>query len=166
ESRPALLGHGMTTGQIPLAIESPRTPTWMEPGVNCDRRMLDSDKSGLDRIVDDSRHELGLAYHVRGRGLVVLGSCSHRGILNTIRSAQRATGVDRLHAVVGGFHLVRPQTEADARRTAQALAQLAPDYVVPGHCSGEWFISAAETAMPGKIIRPYVGTHIQFGTQS
>ena len=50
ESSPTLLGHGMTTGQIPLAIESPRTPTWMEPGVNCDRRLLDSDKSGLDQL--------------------------------------------------------------------------------------------------------------------
>jgi len=156
--------HGLTTGQIPFVTsERPVTPTRMLPGQGCSRRSLDAPKQGLDEVQDDAIHELGMAYHVRGRGLVVFGSCSHRGILNTIRQAQSASGITRLHAVVGGFHLVAPQTVDQARDTAHQMAELAPDYVVPGHCSGEPFIAAAEAAMPGKVVRPYVGSRFVFG---
>jgi hypothetical protein len=50
---------------------------------------------------------LATCYHVRGLGLVVIASCSHRGVLNSVRRAQAVSGVERIHAVVGGFHLVR-----------------------------------------------------------
>lgn len=163
-SSPRLVAdHAIATGRIPLVFEHPLTPTVMEPGKNCDRALLDPDKRSLNSIQDDSRHELGLAYYVRERGLVVIGSCSHRGILNTIAAAQAVSGHQRLHAVVGGFHLVAPQTREDARNTATALAALAPDFIVPGHCSGEWFMEAALETMPGKVIRPYVGTRLTFG---
>ena len=42
---------------------------------------------------------------LRGRGLVVICSCSHCGLINTIRQAMAVSGVDKLHAVLGGFHL-------------------------------------------------------------
>lgn len=160
---PLVVGGGFTTGQIPLVIEHPRPPSRMEPGVGCPRSLLDADKRDLDVVEDDSRHELGLAFHLKNKGLIVIGSCSHRGILNTIRRARLVSGIGKLHAVIGGFHLVAPQTEQDARRTANALAALRPDFVVPGHCSGEWFIAAAQAAMPGRVIRPYVGQRFIFG---
>lgn len=163
-SEPVVVGGGVTTGLIPLDIERPRTPTRMKPGVGCPRDALDPDKRDAEILEDDSRHELGYAVHLRGRGLVVFGACSHRGILNTIRRARAVTGVDRVHAVIGGFHLVMPQTEADARRTAAVMAELGPDYVVPGHCSGEPFIAAAEALMPGRVLRPYVGHRFSFAS--
>ena len=161
-SQPVAVGGGITTGTIPLAIERPRTPTRMVPGDGCARDELDPDKRNLLIVEDDSRHELGLAFNVAGLGLVVLGACSHRGILNTIRRAQDVTRVTKVHAVVGGFHLVPPQTPRDAAETAAALARIDPQVVVPGHCSGETFIASAEAAMPGKTIRPYVGTKFIF----
>jgi 7,8-dihydropterin-6-yl-methyl-4-(beta-D-ribofuranosyl)aminobenzene 5'-phosphate synthase len=39
------------------------------------------------------------------RGLVVVTSCSHRGIVGICRHARRVTGIDKVHAVIGGFHL-------------------------------------------------------------
>jgi 7,8-dihydropterin-6-yl-methyl-4-(beta-D-ribofuranosyl)aminobenzene 5'-phosphate synthase len=159
---PVAVGGGFTTGQIPLVVEHPSPPSRMEPGVGCARELLDADKRSLDVVEDDSRHELGLAFHLRNKGLIVLGSCSHRGILNTIRQARLVSGIDKLHAVIGGFHLVAPQTEEDARRTATAMAALSPAFVVPGHCSGEWFIAAAQAAMPRAVIRPYVGQRFIF----
>ena len=68
--------------------------------------------------------------------------------------------------MIGGFHLVQPQTPAQAEETARQMAALAPDYVVPGHCTGEVFIKAAEQLMPGKVIRPYVGSTFRFGRQA
>ena len=168
ESSPKLIAsHGFTTGMIPfVTAERPITPTRMLPGQGCRRSELEIHKRNLDWVQDDASHELGTAYAVRDRGLVVIGSCSHRGILNTIRQAQAASGIDRVHAVIGGFHLVRPQTPAQAKDTARQMAELAPDYVVPGHCTGEAFIDAAEELMPGKVIRPYVGSTFIFGRQS
>jgi 7,8-dihydropterin-6-yl-methyl-4-(beta-D-ribofuranosyl)aminobenzene 5'-phosphate synthase len=49
--------------------------------------------------------EHATCYVVRGRGLVVISSCSHCGLINAIRQAMAVSGVDKLHAVLGGFHL-------------------------------------------------------------
>jgi 7,8-dihydropterin-6-yl-methyl-4-(beta-D-ribofuranosyl)aminobenzene 5'-phosphate synthase len=38
-----------------------------------------------------------------------------------------------------------------------------PDVIIPGHCSGETFIAAAQAAMPGKVFRSIVGTRHLFG---
>ncbi|MBP2275588.1 MULTISPECIES: MBL fold metallo-hydrolase [Sphingomonas] len=157
-------GHGFTTGRIPfVSPERPRVPTGMLPGQNCDRRLLDLAKRDRPFVVDDAEHELGTAFHVAGRGLVVIGSCSHRGIINTVRRAQAVSGVDKVHAIVGGFHLVPPQTRDQAMETLALMQAINPDYIIPGHCSGETFVAAALAAMPDKVIRSIVGTSYFFG---
>jgi 7,8-dihydropterin-6-yl-methyl-4-(beta-D-ribofuranosyl)aminobenzene 5'-phosphate synthase len=67
-----------------------------------------------------------LIAHVAGRGLVVLTGCGHAGIINFCRYAQRPTGVGKLHAVIGGFHLAGPLFEPVIGDTVSALEQLAP----------------------------------------
>jgi 7,8-dihydropterin-6-yl-methyl-4-(beta-D-ribofuranosyl)aminobenzene 5'-phosphate synthase len=57
--------------------------------------------------------EQTLVAHVRDRGLVVVTSCSHRGIVGICRNATRVSGVPKIHAVLGGFHTVRPRRRAD-----------------------------------------------------
>lgn len=165
-AEPAIVvGHGFTTGRIPLTSpEHPRVPTGMLPGQGCSRQLLDADKQDAAFLVDDAVHELGTAFHLRDKGLVVIGSCSHRGIINTVRRAQAVSGIDRVHAIVGGFHLVPPQTREQALETVLLMQALDPDYVIPGHCSGEVFIAAAQAAMPDKVLRSIVGTRYQFGT--
>jgi 7,8-dihydropterin-6-yl-methyl-4-(beta-D-ribofuranosyl)aminobenzene 5'-phosphate synthase len=157
-------GQGFTTGEIPyVSSERPRVPTAMLPGQNCSRALLDASKRDLDLVVDDAVHELGTAFNIAGRGLVVIGSCSHRGIINTVRRAQAVSGVERVHAIVGGFHLVPPQTEAQALETVAMMRSINPDYIIPGHCSGDRFIFAAAAAMPDKVIRSVVGANYRFG---
>lgn len=156
--------QGFTTGRIPfVSPERPRVPTAMLPGQGCERALLDPAKRDAAFLVDDAVHELGTAFHLAGRGLVVIGSCSHRGIINTVRQAQAVSGVARVHAIVGGFHLVPPQTAAQANETVALMRAIDPDFVVPGHCSGETFVAAAQAAMPGKVIRSVVGTRYLFG---
>lgn len=156
-------GHGFTSGIIPLgSFEQAAIPTVMRPGIGCDRRLLDPAKRGVAEVADDGQHELALAYAVKGLGLVVLASCSHRGVLNSIRRAQAVSGIERVHAVIGGFHLVRPRTEDEARRTVAEFAQIDPAYIVPMHCTGEVFITEAMRLMPRKIVRSYVGSTFTF----
>ena len=155
--------HAFTTGIIPLeGFERAAIPTRMRPGVGCAVAALSPAKRGPAEIADDAEHELATCYAVKGRGLVVIASCSHRGVINSVRRAQAVSGINEVHAVVGGFHLVRPRTENEALQTVAELAKMNPRYIVPMHCTGEVFIAEAMRVMPDKIIRPYVGSRFVF----
>jgi len=70
------------------------------------------------------------------------------------------SGIDKVHAIVGGFHLVPPQ-HASGAGTISLMQALDPDYIIPGHCTGETFIGAAPSAMPDRILHSIVGTRYQ-----
>jgi 7,8-dihydropterin-6-yl-methyl-4-(beta-D-ribofuranosyl)aminobenzene 5'-phosphate synthase len=95
-------------------------------------------------IVDDQ----ALVVNVLGQGLVVLTGCAHAGAVNIVRHAQRLTGVPKLHAVVGGLHLGGPAFEPIIGRTVSAFAELKPELVVPGHCTGWRAQHALAAALP------------------
>jgi len=59
----------------------------------------------------------------------------HSGIVNTIKHVQAVTGIDKIHAVVGGIHLAAAP-DALVAKTAEAFQQIQPDYFVPMHCTG------------------------------
>jgi 7,8-dihydropterin-6-yl-methyl-4-(beta-D-ribofuranosyl)aminobenzene 5'-phosphate synthase len=89
-----------------------------------------------------------LVVNVRGRGLVVLTGCGHAGAINIVRHAQRLTGVPTLLALVGGLHLGGPAFEPVVPPTVDALVELDPALVVPGHCTGWRAQRAIGTALP------------------
>jgi 7,8-dihydropterin-6-yl-methyl-4-(beta-D-ribofuranosyl)aminobenzene 5'-phosphate synthase len=95
-------------------------------------------------VVDDQ----ALVVHVRDRGLVVLTGCGHAGAVNIVRHAQRLTGVDRLHALLGGLHLTGPGFEPVIPPTVAALTEMAPAMIVPGHCTGWRAQHALAAALP------------------
>jgi len=161
---PAIIAdQAFTTGVIPLdSFERAAVPTQMRPGIGCDRALLDPAKRNQTQIADDAEHELATCYAVKGLGLVIIASCSHRGVINSVRRAQAVSGIERVHAVVGGFHLVRPRTADEARRTVAEFARIDPAYIIPMHCTGEVFIAEAMRLMPQKIVRSYVGSTFVF----
>ena len=67
-------------------------------------------------VPDQFQHELATAYNVKGRGLVILSACSHRGVVNAIKQARAASGITKVLAIIGGFHLA-PYQEDYVRRT-------------------------------------------------
>ncbi len=155
--------QAFTTGVIPLkSFERAAIPTRMRPGAGCDRAALAPAKRDIAELADDGEHELATCYAVRGLGLVIIASCSHRGVVNSVRRAQEVSGIDKVHAVIGGFHLVRPRTEEEARRTVAEFALIDPTYIIPMHCTGEVFIAEALRLMPQKVVLPYVGTRFLF----
>lgn len=167
---PALAAeHAVTSGQITLrSFEAPLRPTRQRAGIvdglGCDPAKVSVAGAAGTFVPDDFQHEIATSYVVRGRGLVVLTSCSHRGVVNAVRQAQEATGVRKLHAVIGGFHLVAPPlTEDYVRRTVLELKAMEPDFLVPAHCAGDLFYDLARVEMPGKVVRSAVGTRLTFG---
>jgi 7,8-dihydropterin-6-yl-methyl-4-(beta-D-ribofuranosyl)aminobenzene 5'-phosphate synthase len=160
--------HGFTTGQIGLnSFEKLLSPTAMKVGVDhglgCYADKLPEDERTKPVVPDQFRHEIATAFNVKGRGLVVLTSCSHRGVVNAIKQAQAASGVGKVHAVVGGFHLA-PYKDDYVRQTIEELKGIGLDYVIPLHCTGEPFYLMAKTEMPTKLLRSYTGTRFVFGS--
>jgi 7,8-dihydropterin-6-yl-methyl-4-(beta-D-ribofuranosyl)aminobenzene 5'-phosphate synthase len=100
--------------------------------------------------------------HLKGKGLVVLSSCSHAGVINVLRHAQRITGVDRIHAFVGGLHLTGGLFESIIPRTVSELRAIGPMYVVPGHCTGWRAVHEVARSLPEAYVQPSVGTRLHF----
>ncbi|NIS35618.1 MAG: MBL fold metallo-hydrolase, partial [Actinobacteria bacterium] len=92
--------------------------------------------------------------HLRGKGLVVLTGCGHAGIVNIVRHAMRLTGVERVHAVAGGFHLSGGLFEPIIGDTIAGLVEVGPDILVPGHCTGWRAQQALAAAMPDAYVHP------------
>ena len=103
-----------------------------------------------------------IVVNVRGKGLVVVSGCGHAGIVNILRYARKLTGVDRLHAVIGGFHLSGPQFEPIIPATIAAIQGYAPRWVVPVHCTGWRAVHALAVAMPDEFIQNSVGSTYAF----
>ena len=105
-------------------------------------------------VIDDQ----ALVVHVRGKGLVVLTGCGHAGAVNIVRHAMRLTGVDQLHALLGGLHLGGPAFEPVVPPTIAALTELSPELIVPGHCTGWKAQHAMAQAFPDSWVQGSVGT--------
>jgi 7,8-dihydropterin-6-yl-methyl-4-(beta-D-ribofuranosyl)aminobenzene 5'-phosphate synthase len=111
---------------------------------------------------DSIRDDQALVMNVKDKGLVVLSGCAHAGIINTVEYAKKLTGTDRIHVVLGGFHLSGKAYENVVPPTIEAMKSINPDYLVPMHCTGGETICRFMTAMPGKCIRNTVGTTYVF----
>ena len=92
----------------------------------------------------------------------MLTGCGHSGIVNILLYVRRLTGGHHLHAVIGGFHLSGPRFEPIIAPTCDALADLAPDYLVPSHCTGWRAIHAMAARFPNAFIQNSVGTRFEF----
>lgn len=164
---PALVAdHAFTAGQVPqTTFEKILSPSTMKIGldhdVGCypDRFTEEERRAGV--IPDQFRHEIAMLYNLKGRGLVVVTSCSHRGVVNIIKQARAVSGVEKVHAVVGGFHLA-PYKEDYVRQVVASLKEIDPAYIVPMHCTGEPFYEITKTEMPAKLLRAYTGTRFVF----
>lgn len=108
--------------------------------------------------------EQAVICHVKGKGLVVISGCAHAGIINTVRHAQKMTGVDKVHVVIGGFHLINaPQEIID--KTVDDMQTIAPDHIIPAHCTGFEAILSFAKKMPYQFILNTAGTQYIFGEQ-
>ena len=84
-----------------------------------------------DVVIDDQ----ALVINVSGKGLVVVTGCAHSGVINTLKHAQKITGIGNIHAIIGGLHLA----DADEDRLQPSIDELVKmkvGFVYPCHCTG------------------------------
>jgi 7,8-dihydropterin-6-yl-methyl-4-(beta-D-ribofuranosyl)aminobenzene 5'-phosphate synthase len=146
--QPSLLADGgiLITGEVDRTTE-------FEHGMPPPHQAWDGRGWQHDPTVIDDQ---ALVVNVRGRGLVVVTGCGHAGVVNIVRHAMRLTGVNRLLAVIGGFHLSGPAFEPIIEPTVAALTELAPELIVPGHCTG-W---RAQHTLAGRLPDAWVQTSV------
>jgi 7,8-dihydropterin-6-yl-methyl-4-(beta-D-ribofuranosyl)aminobenzene 5'-phosphate synthase len=155
---PHTLGAAFTSGYIERdSFEKVSGGSMVEP----DEHFTEAERAG--KLVQDQHpEEHATCYVVKGRGLVVISSCGHAGIINSVKTAMKVANVDRLHAVIGGFHL-SPAPIDYVDHTIDELERLNPDVVVPMHCTGAAFIEAMRRRLPDKLVTSNIGTRFTFG---
>jgi 7,8-dihydropterin-6-yl-methyl-4-(beta-D-ribofuranosyl)aminobenzene 5'-phosphate synthase len=118
-------------------------------------------KRGDKMELDVFPGEQSLVFNLKGKGLIVVSSCAHAGIVNTVRHAQKIAGMDKVHAVIGGFHLIgAPMPKIQS--TVADIKAINPDYIVPMHCSGWEAVSTFAKEMPQQFIINTAGTRYFF----
>ena len=68
-------------------------------------------------------------------GWVIILGCSHAGVLNTLTYIVELLKGEKIHAVIGGMHLIQA-TKARISKTINGLQELGIEKVVPLHCTG------------------------------
>ncbi len=174
-----LAGHA---ARLPQLIKAPLNHLGVEIRENKDPLLLASDlvlvTGEIERVTDFEKgfppgrkfeageikqdtaitDEQALVFNIKNKGLAVLTSCGHPGIINTILYAQKLTGERKVHFVMGGFHLTGPLFEPLIERTIAEMKKFAPKMVVPTHCTGWKAISAFAKELPNEFVLNSVGT--------
>lgn len=114
-------------------------------------------KKGNEFVQETFIGEQAVILNAKGKGIVVLSGCAHRGIVNAVRHAQKMTGIDKVHMVMGGFHLTGATSDR-IQKTISDIKAINPEYIVPTHCTGFEAISAFAREMPNQFILNTAGT--------
>ena len=163
--------HAFTTGAVPrVSLEHVLPNTFVEYGVQnglgCDpaaytNHHFTPEELAGKPVPDQHWHEHATCFRVGDRGLVVITSCGHGGIVNTLIRAREITGVRKIYALVGGFHLAPAPDDYLAKVMAE-LKTFDIDHVMPMHCSGQNFIDLAKKEMPEKLVLCGTGSSYTF----
>ena len=81
------------------------------------------------------RDEISLYINIENHGLAILTGCGHAGLINTIKHARKITGIDKVYAIIGGFH--KENLSLDAINSAAGfIKRLDPKITCGVHCTG------------------------------
>ena len=144
----------LLNGSVLITGEVDRT-TDFEHGMPTTHQRWSNSTWEPDPLVLDDQ---ALVVHVRGKGLVVVTGCGHAGAVNIVRHAQRLTAAPRLHALLGGLHLSGGYFAPSIAPTVEALTAMAPDLLVPGHCTGWQAQHTFAAALPDSWVQGSSGT--------
>jgi 7,8-dihydropterin-6-yl-methyl-4-(beta-D-ribofuranosyl)aminobenzene 5'-phosphate synthase len=164
---PVVVGHAFTTGKIKRSSSERILPNTqvqfaIKDGLGCNASHYAPAELLGKTVPDEHVHEHATCFNLKGRGLVVISSCGHVGIVNSARQAQEVSGVKKVHALVGGFHL-GPAPPDYLKQVIGEIKTLDPDVIIPMHCSGDNFIRAVRDNMPDTLIVPSTGARLTFG---
>jgi 7,8-dihydropterin-6-yl-methyl-4-(beta-D-ribofuranosyl)aminobenzene 5'-phosphate synthase len=120
-------------------------------------------KDENDLIADPFvKDDQALVILLKNKGLVILTGCGHAGIINTLNYATKVTGIKKVYAIIGGFHLTGEGYEESIPLTISELLKINPEYIIPCHCTGWKASNEIIKSMPKKYIQTSVGSTFCF----
>ncbi len=154
----------------PGGVSEAQGPTEIVPGVTATGEVprqtafedtggafyLDEAAATPDPIADDQALVIE-----SGDGLIVVLGCAHSGVVNTLDHAARFTGAGRIHAVLGGTHLLRA-SEDRLERTADAFARYQVSVIAPCHCTGAKSQAFLRSHFPDRFADCVTGSRFSF----
>ncbi len=105
-------------------------------------------------------NEQSLAFPTKD-GLVVITGCAHPGIVNIVKDAKKQFPDEKIHLVLGGFHLNRHSNEK-VRQITDELKALGVEKVGATHCTGQSAITIFEQEFGDNYIKAGVGLRLEF----
>ena len=113
---------------------------------------LDENCTIPDNLPDDQS-----IYFKTEKGLVILLGCAHSGVVNTLDYIIKLTGEKRVHAVLGGMHLLHASSKR-IDRTIAAMKQYDVRELGLAHCTGSGAMQKLKDAFAGQSFECLVGT--------
>jgi len=111
-------------------------------------------------VHDPITEDQAIVVKLKDKGLVVISGCSHAGIVNTVMFAQKTTREEKVHAVLGGFHLSGPFFEKIHDDTIRELKKMDPEVIVPMHCTGWKAVQRFQKEFSSRFVLNSVGSRI------
>jgi len=151
-------GPSLVLGDVALVSGQVERTTSFEKGFPIHYARHDNAWEKDPMVYDDQ----GIICNVKGKGLVIVSSCSHAGVVNVLRNAKRLTGLEKVYAFVGGLHLSGGVFEPIIQPTINELAKIQPSFIVPGHCTGWRATHEIARRIPQSYVQTSVGTRLEF----
>ncbi len=137
-----------TTGIIPMDTDFEEVEAMFFSGENGNETQ--------DLIPDDNALVLET-----GSGIVVVLGCAHRGIINTLNHVTQLTGNNKIHAIMGGLHLLYAD-ENKLKQVYNCFNDFGIEKFIVGHCTGFNATAALVNEFGNKIIPNIVGNVVEF----
>jgi 7,8-dihydropterin-6-yl-methyl-4-(beta-D-ribofuranosyl)aminobenzene 5'-phosphate synthase len=103
--------------------------------------------------------EHSLLINVKGE-LVVLTGCSHPGLVNILKRAQKVSGIEKMHAVIGGFHISGIN---EGLKMGEFLRKLNVRLISPCHCTSDDAKQAIAKTQDKRYVKNGAGKIISIG---
>jgi 7,8-dihydropterin-6-yl-methyl-4-(beta-D-ribofuranosyl)aminobenzene 5'-phosphate synthase len=112
------------------------------------------------KATGDLGNERSLFMSVREKRLVALTTCAHPGIVKIVKRARQVSGVSKVFAVIGGFHI---SGAYEGKRVGDFLDEIGVELVSPCHCTGAEVKKAIVDIMGERCVRNGSGRIFTFG---
>lgn len=137
-----------TTGEIP------RRNSFEDTGGHF---YLDPTCVKADPLLDDQA-----LFVESSQGLIVVLGCAHSGVINTVEQICRLSATQRIHAILGGMHLLHA-SKTRIRRTIKALEDFGVERLCPCHCTGTNALEELRRFFGDRVLETKTGSRFTFG---
>lgn len=126
-SNPIYIGDkfGLISGEVPREME-------YEKGFPDEYKLKNENWECAPEVVD----EHCLMFKLKNKGICLMTGCGHTGIVNASKHAIKLLNSNKVHFIMGGFHLAGSEFSNRINPTIEDLKKINPDFIATGHCTG------------------------------